>query len=279
MKQELKYIGEKIIENAYQLSMTVGGKNLSELEREKDDILSSAIHVEYRKKIFELFGISLFTDDMENLIEKVDEWSNQAAEIALHSGLSISDSLRVISSYRTVVWEVFTKELAERQFAAITILDVSKTIDPLLDRIGRVMSEVYERHNTNLMNNAYSALEELSVPVVPVTDGVAIIPIVGSIDTQRAMLIMEVSLNESARLNLTDVILDVSGVPIIDTMVANQIFQIISALNLTGVKAYLTGIRPEIAQTIVGLGVDFSHINTRANMRQALSEIGFKKVE
>jgi rsbT co-antagonist protein RsbR len=279
MKQELKYIGEKIIENAYQLSMTVGGKNLSELERVKDDKLSSTLHVEYRKKIFELFGISLFTDDMENLIEKVDEWSNKAAEIALHSGLSISDSLRVISSYRTVVWEVFTKELEERQFAAITILDVSKTIDPLLDRIGRVISEVYERHNTNLMNVAYSALEELSVPVVPVTDGVAIIPVVGSIDTQRAMLIMEVSLNESARLNLTDVILDVSGVPIIDTMVANQIFQIISALNLTGVKAYLTGIRPEIAQTIVGLGVDFSHINTRANMRQALSEIGFKKVE
>jgi rsbT co-antagonist protein RsbR len=92
--------------------------------------------------------------------------------------------------------------LEQRQFAAITMLDVSKIIDLLIDKISRIYGEVYEEHNNKLMRVAYTALEELTVPVVPIVEGIAIIPIIGDIDTHRARLIMDISLNEGERLKL-----------------------------------------------------------------------------
>lgn len=155
------------------------------------------------------------------------------------------------------------------------MLDVSKMLDPLFDKVSSIIGEVYEQHNNRLMKIAYTALEELSVTVVPVAETIAVIPLVGAIDTHRAKLIMDISLNEGARLKLKHIILDVSGVPLIDTMVADQIFHIVNALRLTGIKAMITGIHPEIAQTIVSLGLDFGDIKTRATLQQALKELGF----
>ncbi|MEH7886911.1 STAS domain-containing protein [Bacillus sp. JJ1609] len=164
--------------------------------------------------------------------------------------------------------------MKNKQFAAVTLLDVSKIIDPLLDKVFSVIGEVYENRSKDLMKIAYTALEDLSVPVVPIIDGIAAIPLVGEIDTNRAHLIMEISLNEGTRLNLKTIIFDVSGVPIIDTMVAHQIFKIITALKLTGTQAIISGIRPEIAQTIVSLGLDFKEVQTTATLQQALNQLG-----
>ncbi|WP_312036244.1 STAS domain-containing protein [Priestia aryabhattai] len=119
------------------------------------------------------------------------------------------------------------------------------------------------------------ALEELSVPMVPLSKGIAVMPIVGQIDTHRAQLIMETALEESANLQLHYLILDISGVLIVDTMVANNIIEIVKALQLIGTKTMITGIRPEIAQTVVSLGIELGTIKTKATLEQALAEIGF----
>lgn len=279
MKEELKYIGDKIVENHVKLA--------EKLEDMIDpfymrDLRNSGMLLnelrEYRAELIRCFGEGLFKDT-DVVMKEVIKWGEKAASFAIRYNISLSGALRAVSSYRNVIWEAFTEELEQRQFAAITMLDVSKKVDPLIDKVCNVIGEMYEKHNEELMKDAYNALEELSVPVVPLAEGIAIIPIVGDIDTHRAKLIMEISLNASADLNLEDIIFDVSAVPIIDTMVANQLFKIVNALQLTGVETILTGIRPEIAQTIVNLGVNFGEIKTRASMQQALKELGFKKIE
>jgi rsbT co-antagonist protein RsbR len=229
-----------------------------------------------RAEIIRYFGQAL-CGDIESSAKKVQDWSERAAKIGLEYRISLSDMLRAISVYRTVIWEAFSEELKQRQFAAVTMLDVSKILDPLLDKISSIIGEKYEKHSDKLMTIAHAALEELSVPVVSIVEGLAVIPLVGAIDTHRAKLILEISLSEGTRLHLSHLILDVSGVPIIDTMVADQLFKIVKALRLTGIEAILTGIRPEIAQTIVNLGLSFGEIKTRANMHQALHELGFRK--
>ncbi|MGW9102912.1 STAS domain-containing protein [Priestia megaterium] len=155
------------------------------------------------------------------------------------------------------------------------MLDVSKKIDPFLDQINHIFVDIYEAHNNEQMKLAYMALEELSVPMVPLSKGIAVMPIVGQIDTHRAQLIMETALEESAKLQLNYLILDISGVLIVDTMVANNIIEVVKALQLIGTKAMITGIRPEIAQTIVNLGIELGTIQTKATSEQALAEIGF----
>ncbi|OCA82448.1 modulator protein [Bacillus sp. FJAT-27225] len=277
MKDELQYIGEKIIANDHIIA-----KNVTDIIEKNNTFRLPVIEIPREKQVnfcselVRLLGEALL--DSTPVYGKIEEWSKKAATIAIRHSISLTDSLRSATFFRTVIWDVFTDELEKRKFAAITMLDVSKIIDPLLDRVSSVIGEEFELHTNRLMNVAYTALEELSVPVVPIVEGVAVVPLVGSIDTRRAKLIMDVSLAESSKLNVRQMIFDVSGVPIIDTMVADQLFQIFNALRLTGVQAVITGIRPEISQTIVNLGLNFTGIKTRATMQQALRDLGVHKL-
>lgn len=274
MKEELRYIGEKIVENelilANKIYQLVDSKYTQSL---KNSGVPKVELFEYRGELIRFFGQALF-EDRDLIHNKVIDWGKKAAAFAIRYDVSLSNALRAVSYYRTVIWDVFTEELKNKQFAAFTLLDVSKIIDPLLDKVFSVIGEVYENRSKDLMKIAYTAFEELYVPVVPIIDGIAAIPLVGEIDTNRAHLIMEISLNEGTRLNLKTIIFDVSGVPIIDTMVAHQIFKIITALKLTGTQAIISGIRPEIAQTIVSLGLDFKEVQTTVTLQQALNQLG-----
>ncbi|GED00779.1 STAS domain-containing protein [Bacillus atrophaeus] len=274
MKDELKYIGEKIVQYEEALARNVADIEINSLGRRLEEDRQALPGITYREQLITYLGQALY-QDMQEVTERISEWSKQTGEMFIRLNVSLSESLRAISFYRTVIWNVFTEELEQRKFAAITMLDVSKMLDPLFDKVSSIIGEVYEQHNNRLMKIAYTALEELSVTVVPVAETIAVIPLVGAIDTHRAKLIMDISLNEGARLKLKHIILDVSGVPLIDTMVADQIFHIVNALRLTGIKAMITGIHPEIAQTIVSLGLDFGDIKTRATLQQALKELGF----
>ncbi|MCY8498500.1 STAS domain-containing protein [Bacillus atrophaeus] len=274
MKDELKYIGEKIVQYEEALARNVADIEINSLGRRLEEERQALSGVTYREQLITYLGQALY-QDMQEVTERISEWSKQTGEMFIRLNVSLSESLRAISFYRTVIWNVFTEELEQRKFAAITMLDVSKMLDPLFDKVSSIIGEVYEQHNNRLMKIAYTALEELSVTVVPVAETIAVIPLVGAIDTHRAKLIMDISLNEGARLKLKHIILDVSGVPLIDTMVADQIFHIVNALRLTGIKVMITGIHPEIAQTIVSLGLDFGDIKTRATLQQALKELGF----
>lgn len=274
MKEELRYIGGKIVENELNLANKIHELIDSKYTKALNNSGAPQSRIlELRGELIRYFGEALYKDQ-DVIRKKVIDWGREAAAFAIQYNVALSNALRAVSFYRTVIWDVFTEELKEKQFAAITMLDVSKIIDPLLDKVCSVMGEVYENRSNELMKIAYTALEELSVPVVPIIEGIAAIPIVGAIDTNRAQLIMETSLFESARLELNTIILDVSGVPIIDTMVADQMFKIITALKLTGINAIITGIRPEIAQTIVSLGLDFKGIETAATLQQALNHLG-----
>lgn len=275
MKDELHYIGNKIQENAREITLNIPNaqdtKHTQQLEHSGFPLEE---RIAYREELIGYLGQALCDVKVE---EKVDQWSIKIAKRAIHFDVPLSQCLRAIGAYRTALWDTLTEELHKNNFYAVTMLDVSKMIDPLIDRACSVTGSVYENHSNELMEVAYSALEELSVPVVPVAEGIAVIPLVGAVDTRRAALIMEVSLREGARLNLEEVILDVSGVPIIDTMVADQIFKIVSALKISGIHTVLTGLRPEIAQTIMSLGLDFNHIETKFNMRKALYDLGFRR--
>lgn len=278
MKDELRYIGEKIVQNNYTLAQNVGDiQDPKYTQRLEEGGLPLSERVEHRAEIIGYLGMALY-EDLDDVSNNVTTWAEKAVHLAIQYNVPLSDFLRAISTYRIVIWNVFTEELEQRQFTPITMLDVSKIIDPLLDKMSNIAGEMYEEHNHKLMKIAYTALEELSVPVVPIAEGIAVIPLVGEVDTYRSKLIMDISLSEGTRLKLKHIILDISGVPIIDTMVADKIFQIVEALRLTGIETIVTGIRPEIAQTIVALGLNFRDIKTRANMQQALKELGFRQV-
>lgn len=115
------------------------------------------------------------------------------------------------------------------------------------------------------------SLRELSTPLIPITDDVLIMPLIGTVDSQRAQMIMEALLNGVAQHHADLVILDITGVSVVDTQVAHAFVQAAQAVRLLGAQVMLTGIQPQIAQTLVNLGVDLHDIQTRANLQGGIA--------
>jgi rsbT co-antagonist protein RsbR len=122
-------------------------------------------------------------------------------------------------------------------------------------------------------------IQELSVPIVPIHEGVLVLPLVGAIDSRRATQVMEAALEKIVEFQADMLILDITGVPLVDTGVANYLLQMARAVKLLGAQVILVGIGAEIAQTMVQLGVELRDVTTRSNLQAgiafALAQQGF----
>jgi anti-anti-sigma regulatory factor len=116
-----------------------------------------------------------------------------------------------------------------------------------------------------------AALRELATPLIPISSQVVAMPLVGAVDTQRAQQVIEALLRGVASSRVSTAILDITGVPLVDTKVANTLVQAAQSVRLLGAQVILTGIRPEVAQTLVGLGVDLAGLVTRATLQDGIA--------
>jgi rsbT co-antagonist protein RsbR len=116
-----------------------------------------------------------------------------------------------------------------------------------------------------------AALAELSTPLIPISDDVTVMPLIGAVDSRRAQQVMETLLEGIAQTRARVAILDITGVPVVDTQVANALIRAAQSVKLLGAQVILTGIRPEVAQTLVGLGADLSAITTRSSLQSGIA--------
>jgi anti-anti-sigma regulatory factor len=122
-----------------------------------------------------------------------------------------------------------------------------------------------------LIGNQSRALIELSTPVLELWDGVVAVPLIGTIDTARAQQLLENLLNAINRVHAAVVIIDITGVPIVDNPVANHFIKTVQACRMLGSEVILTGVSPPIAQTLVKLGVDLADLETRGSLQAGIS--------
>ncbi len=123
----------------------------------------------------------------------------------------------------------------------------------------------------NIIEQQMATLTELSTPLLTISDDVVVLPLIGAVDSRRAQLIMEALLTGIAQSGASFAILDITGVPLVDTQVANVLIQATQAVRLLGSRVILTGIRPEVAQTLIGLGIDLSGIITRSTLQAGIA--------
>jgi PAS domain S-box-containing protein len=116
-----------------------------------------------------------------------------------------------------------------------------------------------------------AALVELSTPLIPISDQVMVMPLIGAVDSRRAQQVIETLLHGVEQLHARVAILDITGVPVVDTHVANALLHAAQAVRLLGARMVLTGIRPEVAQTLVGLGVDLGDIVTQSTLQSGIA--------
>jgi rsbT co-antagonist protein RsbR len=136
----------------------------------------------------------------------------------------------------------------------------------LIDKMALVMVENYIRSREETIRQQRADMMELSTPVIKVWDKILTLPIIGTLDSRRAQLMMEALLQRIVETGSTVAILDITGVRTMDTLVANHLIKTVTAARLMGARCILTGVSPAIAQTMVQLGIDLSQITTRAQM-------------
>ena len=141
----------------------------------------------------------------------------------------------------------------------------------LLDALGLHTVKAFQKSREDVINRQQREMLELSTPVVKLWDGILALPMIGTLDSARTQVVMESLLQKVVETGAQVAILDITGVPTVDTLVAQHLLKTVTALRLMGAECIISGVRPQIAQTIVHLGVDLQGVTTKANLADALA--------
>lgn len=262
-----------------------------------------------KKEIVELWlqnqnSISDFSDDLSNqdevktqcqelvnaLVNAINEsniensYSNDFDEVNEQlSGISISRAKQGFSPRETGAFILGLKDaLLQILKAEITNIDElfegTLKISKLMDDFTVLTFETFIKGREDVIIRQTDEITDISTPVIKVWQGILALPIIGTLDSARTQVVMESLLQEIVDTGSGIAILDISGVPTVDSLVAQHLLKAVSATRLMGAECIISGIRPEIAQTIVHLGIDLSNIITKATLASAL-QYAFKSLK
>lgn len=221
-----------------------------------------------------LVAKSLFQTEDE-MKEMISAWTSQTAADRIKSQTQLPEVAWNSGVFRRVYWE-YIQKFVKHTDLDITLDDVfmwEKKLNYTLDYVLESFIISFMEILMNRLSSQATLIRELSAPVITLTNNVGLLPLIGDIDTTRARDLMESTLTQSVQTGINTLVLDLSGVVMVDTMVAHQIFKLMDALKLLGIRSVLTGIRPEVAQTAVQLGLDFSGIMTGGNLQKVIKKL------
>ena len=229
-----------------------------ELREQSEELVDALL-----KKLTEENLTNIDSADFEDIYEILGGISITRAR----QGFSPRETGTYIFSLKDALLEILQQEYKNDINALYTAtLKVSK----LIDSFGIVTFETFIKGREEVILRQTDEITEISTPVIRVWDGILALPIIGTLDSARTQVVMENLLQEIVNTGSSLAILDISGVPAVDSLVAQHLIKTVSATRLMGAECIISGIRPEIAQTVVHLGIDLSNIVTKATLASAL---------
>jgi rsbT co-antagonist protein RsbR len=182
-------------------------------------------------------------------------------------GFSPSETATFVFSLKQPLFDMLRRELrdAEELCRAIWVTTA------LLDKLGLYTTEAYLQSRESIISRQQQELMELSTPVVQLWDNVVALPLIGTLDSERTQVVMENLLEKVVETGAKIAIIDITGVPTVDTLVAQHLLKTVAAARLMGADCIISGIRPQIAQTIVHLGINLADIITKATLADAFA--------
>ena len=195
----------------------------------------------------------------------VREFLGRISSTRAVQGFSPSETATFVISLKQPVFE----QLQRAGDSTEGLLDEIWRINRLIDGLGLYTTEVYQKGREQVILRQQEEMLELSTPVVKLWDGVLALPMIGTLDSARTQVVMEALLQRIVETGASVAIIDITGVPTVDTLVAQHLIKTITAARLMGADCIISGIRPQIASTIVHLGVDLSDVITKATLADA----------
>ncbi|HEU4502382.1 MAG TPA: STAS domain-containing protein [Nitrospira sp.] len=240
---------------------------LSALTLRRDLVKESDLR-EMSRRFLDLFSeaFSVSSDPFSPSWKPVKEHLAEITRTRAEQGFSPSETATFVFSLKQPLFDLAqqragqdTKKLAE------TLWDLTA----LLDKLGLYTTEAYQETRESVIMRQQQELMELSTPVVQLWDEVLALPLIGTLDSARTQVVMENLLQQVVETGARIAIIDITGVPTVDTLVAQHLMKTVAATRLMGADCIISGIRPQIAQTIVHLGVNLNDIVTKATLADA----------
>jgi rsbT co-antagonist protein RsbR len=229
-----------------------------ELRQTSDEMLDALLKVMNEKTM---------SDPSSPEFEPVLEILSGISISRARQGFSPKETGLFVFSLKEALIEVLQQEIKNDYQA---LFETSTRINKMMDNLGIVTFETFIKGREDVILRQTDEITEISTPVIRVWDGILALPIIGTLDSARTQVVMENLLQEIVESGSTIAILDISGVPAVDSLVAQHLIKTVAATRLMGAECIISGIRPEIAQTVVHLGIDLSNIVTKASLASAL---------
>ena len=222
------------------------------------------------REFLDLFSAAVqqsnFTDIKSTEWRSVREMLGSISRSRSHKGFTPTETATFVFSLKQPLFSRLRLELADD---SESLLEEIWSVTTLLDKLGLWTTESYQKAREEVILRQQEELMELSTPVVKLWDGILALPIIGTLDSARTQVMMESLLQKIVETGSEVAIIDITGVPTVDTLTAQHLLKTVTAARLMGADCILSGIRPQIAQTIVYLGVDLADVITKASLADA----------
>lgn len=202
------------------------------------------------------------SEDFEPIIDILNAISIGRAR----QGFSPRETGTYVFSLKEALVNILQQEIKDPQELYVQ----SQKIGRLIDSLGVTTFESFIKGREEIILRQTDEISEISTPVIRVWDGILALPIIGTLDSARTQIVMESLLQEIVESGSSIAILDISGVPAVDSLVAQHLIKTVAATRLMGAECIISGIRPEIAQTVVHLGIDLTDVLTKSTLASAL---------
>ncbi len=238
----------------------------------RSDLMSDSEAEEQTRDLLNSLMEGLKSGDTNNL--DGDAWSSARSLMQSISasrarqGFSPSETATFVLSLKHPIFSTVRSELSKN---SNEMFEEIWNASVMLDKLALFTTEAFTTAREDLISRQQQELLELSTPVVKLWDGILALPIIGTLDSARTQVVMESLLQAIVQTNSRYAIVDITGVPTVDTLVAQHLLKTITAARLMGAECIISGVRPQIAQTIVHLGIDLSDVITKAKLSDAFA--------
>ncbi|MBW4469898.1 MAG: STAS domain-containing protein [Stenomitos rutilans HA7619-LM2] len=222
------------------------------------------------REFLRLLRIAVQQGDLTNVQatawKEVREMLMSVSRTRSQKGFTPSETAVFVFSFKQPLFKRLRQQLQD----PIELGDVIWEATVLLDQLGLLTVEAHQKTREEIILRQQEEMMELSTPVVKLWDGILALPIIGTLDSARTQVVMESLLQKIVETGSAIAIIDITGVPTVDTLTAQHLLKTVTAARLMGADCIISGIRPQIAQTIVYLGIDLTGVITKATLADAL---------
>ncbi|MFL5561487.1 MAG: STAS domain-containing protein [Gemmatimonadaceae bacterium] len=212
-------------------------------------------------------GMSTSTETIDGAAwDQARELLARVSRDGAQAGLTPGETALFVLSLKRPLFDLLRRQAAGN---ADALADETWRVTNILDRLALYTTEVYSKERDEIIQRQQSDMLELSTPVVKLWEGILALPLIGTLDSRRTQVVMESLLERIVQTGAEIAIIDITGVPTVDTLVAQHLIKTVNAARLMGTECIISGIRPQIAQTIVHLGVNLQGVVTKATLADA----------